>query len=126
MRFRVLAIGTAVGIALCVSGPVAAHHGGAAFDQTKTVTFEGTVTEFRWSNPHVLIYFDVTKDGKTEQWSGWLTAPNLLARRGWTKNTLVPGNHITVSGTPHKAGEHIIQIRRLLDAQGKDVGGTPE
>ena len=70
----------------------------------------------------MLVFFDVTKDGKTEQWSGWLTAPNILARRGWTKRTVVPGERVTVSGTPHKAGEHIVRIRRLLGPDGEDVG----
>ena len=49
------------------------------------------------------------------------TAPNKLARAGWTKRTLEPGDHIVVSGTPHKDGSHVIQIRKLVAPDGKDL-----
>lgn len=104
-----------------VSVPVLAHHGGAAFDQTQTLSFSATVTELQFTNPHVLVFFDVKKDGATEKWSGWLTAPNKLARAGWTKRTLGPGDQITVSGTPHKGGSHVLQIRKLVAPDGKDL-----
>jgi hypothetical protein len=97
-----------------LSSTARAHHGGAAFDQAQNLTFGGTVTEMQFTNPHVLVFFDVTRDGKTEQWSGWLTAPTKLARAGWTKNTLKPGDRIEVSGTPHKGGSKILQIRKLV------------
>ena len=104
-----------------LSAGLQAHHGGAAFDQGQTVTFTGTVTEMTFTNPHVLIYWDVTRDGTTEKWSGWLTAPTKLARAGWTKLTLKPGDQIEVSGTPHKGGSHILQIRKLVAPDGKDL-----
>lgn len=98
-----------------------AHHGGAAFDQGQTVTFKGTVTEMTFTNPHVLVYWEVTKDGTTEKWSGWLTAPTKLARAGWTKTTLKPGDQIEVAGTPHKGGSHILQIRKLVAPDGTNL-----
>jgi hypothetical protein len=98
-----------------------AHHGGAAFDQGKTVTFKGTVTEMTFTNPHVLVYWDVTRDGTTEKWSGWLTAPTKLARAGWTKATLKPGDQIEVAGIPHKGGSHILQIRKLVAPDGTNL-----
>jgi hypothetical protein len=82
MRTTLLAIVAAVALGAAI-GPVLAHHGGAAYDQTKTVTFDATVTEMQFANPHVLIFFDVKNAaGQTEKWSGWLTAPNKLARAG--------------------------------------------
>jgi hypothetical protein len=111
--FAVAALGS-------LSAPLSAHHGGAAFDQARKLAFEGTVTELQFANPHVLVYFDVkNKDGAVESWSGWLTAPNKLARAGWTKRTLAPGDHITISGTPHKGGNRILQIRTLAGPDGK-------
>ena len=88
-------------------------------DPVAVVRSKGTVTEMTFTNPHILIYWDVTKDGATEKWSGWLTAPTKLARAGWTKTTLKPGDVIEVSGTPHKAGNHILQIRKLVAPDGK-------
>ena len=103
------------------AGPLLAHHGGAAYDQSKTVTFDAIVTEMQFANPHVLIYFDVKNSaGQTEKWSGWLTAPNKLARAGWTKRTLEAGDQIKVSGTPHKEGSPVLQIRSLVH-DGKEL-----
>ncbi len=112
----------AVAAFVVASQPVFGHHGGAAFDQSKTVTFTGTVTEMTFANPHVLVYWDV-KDGEAAgvNWSGWLTAPNKLARAGWTKRTLNPGDKITVTGVPHKSGQHILQIRKLIGPDGKEL-----
>ncbi len=91
MKQTLFILGFAVA-ALAGAAQVSAHHGGAAFDQNQTLTFKGTVTEMTFTNPHVLVYWDVTKDGTTEKWSGWLTAPTKLARAGWTKTTLKPGD----------------------------------
>jgi uncharacterized protein YdeI (BOF family) len=117
-RLLILAAVAAIGF---VSAPALAHHGGAAFDQGQTLSFDGTVTQLEFANPHVLVYFDVVKDGATEKWSGWLTAPNKLARAGWTKRTLNPGDKIKIAGTPHKGGSHILQIRKLTGPDGKDL-----
>jgi hypothetical protein len=121
MKQRLLIL-AAAGVALgFLSGPVQAHHGGAAFDQSQSLTFSGTVTQLEFANPHVLVYFDVVKDGATEKWSGWLTAPNKLARAGWTKRTLEPGDKIEIVGTPHKGGSHILQVRKLVAPDGKEL-----
>jgi uncharacterized protein DUF6152 len=120
---RTVVLMAAVGVALAVaSQPARGHHGGAAYDQTKSVTFEGTVTEMQFANPHVLVYWDV-KNGEAagEKWSGWLTAPTKLARAGWTKKTLSPGDHIVISGSPHKDGSHVLQIRKLVGPDGKEL-----
>jgi hypothetical protein len=121
MKQRLLIL-AAAGVALgFLSGPVQAHNGGAAFDQSQSLTFSGTVTQLEFANPHVLVYFDVVKDGATEKWSGWLTAPNKLARAGWTKRTLEPGDKIEIVGTPHKGGSHILQVRKLVAPDGKEL-----
>jgi hypothetical protein len=109
-------------VALALSRPLFAHHGGAAFDQTKSITLEGTMTELQFNNPHVLLFFDVKNgEGHSENWSGWLTAPNKLSRAGWTKRTLQPGDKVIVTGTPHKAGNHVVQIRKLVGPDGKEL-----
>jgi hypothetical protein len=106
---------------------LAAHHGGAAFDQSKSVTLTGTVTELQFANPHVLVFFDVKNDqGQTTNWSGWLTAPNKLARAGWSKRTLKPGDAVSVTGSPHKDGVQVIQIRRLNGPDGKPLATAEE
>ena len=109
MKQRLLILAAAVVALGFLSGPVQAHHGGAAFDQSQSLTFSGTVTQLEFANPHVLVYFDVVKDGVT------------VARAGWTKRTLEPGDKIEIAGTPHKGGSHILQIRKLAGPDGKEL-----
>ena len=86
--------------------PVAAHHAPAVFDQTRTITVEGTVTEFVWSNPHSWIRMDVVgDDGKAVNWSIEMNPPTYLVRGGWRSTTLQPGDKVSVIGNPLRTGE---------------------
>ena len=114
-----------LGILLTLSGTAFAHHGSAAYDMSKTVTVTGTVTDFQFVNPHVLIAMDV-KDysGKVEKWQGELTSPNHLARVGWTKSTLKPGDEVTLTGGAAKSGSPTMWIRKITkDGQEVSLGG---
>jgi uncharacterized protein DUF6152 len=114
-----------LGILFFVSEPVFAHHGSAAYDMSKTVTVTGMITDFQFVNPHVLIAMDV-KDpsGKVEKWQGELTSPNHLARAGWTKSTLKPGDEVTLIGGPAKSGSPTMWIRKITkDGQEVSLGG---
>ena len=106
------------GIGLCLAGtavPVVAHHAfSAEFDADKPIELTGTVTKMEWINPHSWIHIDVkTPDGKTEQWMVEGGAPNALLRRGWNKNSLLPGTEILVEGFQAKDG--------ALRANGRDI-----
>jgi hypothetical protein len=84
-----------------------AHHGNAAYDTQNSITVKGTVTDFRYINPHCQVYFDIKNSkGKVEHWQAELTAPNKLSRAGWTKHSLNPGDQITVTGFQGKNGGH--------------------
>jgi hypothetical protein len=103
-----------VGALLMLSASAYAHHGAAAYDMGKTTTLTGTVTNFQFVNPHVLISIDA-KDpsGKLTKWQGELTSPNRLSRAGWTKSTLKPGDQITVTGGTNKNGSPTMWINKV-------------
>jgi hypothetical protein len=83
-----------------------AHHGShVSYDTEKSVVLKGTVTEFAWSNPHTQIYFDVKNDkGEAVNWGAETANPANLAKSGWTRNSLKPGDEITATMWPSKAG----------------------
>ena len=102
-----------------------AHHNPAShylLDETITVT--GVVTNFRLINPHARIYFEVTvTDGKTEAWLAEGNAAAILRRRGWTKDSLQPGNVITITGSPARDGGNKIDWRSIVLADGTELRG---
>jgi len=123
MRNRVTLSFIAFAILFVVSGPAFAHHGAAAYDSSKMVTVTGTVTDFQFINPHVMIAMDV-KDpstGKIEKWEGELTSPNHLERAGWTKSTIKVGDQVTMTGAALKSGALAMAIRKVMK-NGQEIG----
>ena len=102
-------------IAMAATVPVLAHHAfSAEFDANAPVTLKGPVTKIEWINPHAWIHMDVKKtDGKVESWMVEAGAPNALLRRGFNKQSLLPGTVITVEGYQAKDG--------AMRANGRDI-----
>ena len=93
------------GLVLAAAGAVSAHHSSAGIDQTKSVTLNGTVKEFRWGNPHAWIDLDVPNDkGSIDTWSLEMTAPSFLLRAGWKASTLKTGDKVSVIARPMRDG----------------------
>jgi hypothetical protein len=90
---------------LVTSSSMLAHHGNVAYDEQHPITIAGNVTEFVWSNPHCQIYLDVKNDkGDVVAWSVESQSPGILHRNGWTRDSIKPGDHITVTLVPAKSG----------------------
>ena len=117
---------SAVLLAMLVTGvSAAAHHSFAVFfDDTKSIAVRGTVTEFRFTNPHGVITFtgSPAAGGKPETWRAETNAPTILRRRGWTPTSLKAGDVITVEGWPSRDGKNYMRMRRVIRADGKELG----
>ena len=100
------------------------HHSFAVFFQTdKTIAVTGVVTEFRFSNPHGLIRLDVTtQNGGTESWSAETNSPSILTRRGWTKESIKPGEKVTLEGWPARNGSRYLRLQKATRANGELIG----
>jgi hypothetical protein len=92
--------------ALLTASAAPAHHSFAMFDQSKAVTVEGTVKEFRWNNPHVFIQLLVKTDGGEAEWSIEMTSPEHLARVGWRPGTLKAGDKVSLVIHPMRDGSN--------------------
>src|SRR5437660_12860436 len=90
----------AVGVlALLAARPLAAHHEILAkFDDKKPITIRGTVTKLDWANPHVHIFMNVGTGASVANWAVELESPVDLGRAGWTRESVKPGDALTVQG----------------------------
>ena len=103
--------------------PVAwAHHSQSEYDLRGKVEVEGAVTKVEWRSPHAWIYVDVINaKGEKVNWSFELPSPVTLMRRGWTRDSLKPGDRIKVSGAPAKNFPTIAIANSIKDANGKPL-----
>src|SRR6266699_1955996 len=105
-----------------ITGLAEAHHGYAAFDTKAVVTFQGTVTDFHWTNPHCIVDLDVKDDsGQVRTWHGELTSPSHLSPRGWTATTLESVDKIADTGYLGKNTVPSMWITKILLPDGKEL-----
>ena len=101
---RRVVLGTGVVLATLV-GTVMAHHSPAAFDRTKKVELKGTVTAFKWQNPHTYLEVDVPGKKGVENWVVEMTSPTYLITAGWKNNSVKRGDKVSVVCSPLKEGD---------------------
>jgi Family of unknown function (DUF6152) len=117
-------------LALAVLGtsvPLLAHHGAAMYDMEREITVKGIVTNFEWSNPHVLIYADVRDEkGNAQKWIiETRGGPNALARAGWNKDTLKAGDQVTLIGHPARDGSNNMRLAKIVLPNGQELDPNP-
>ncbi len=102
--------------ALLFSVGLSAHHGVALYDMSQIINVAGTVTDFQFVNPHVRIFFAVTKDnGEIAGWSAELTTPaRLRGVDGWHSDTLKPGDQISITGSPASDGAPSLWVEQVF------------
>src|SRR5215471_5754228 len=119
-------VGLLIIAVLLTASSVLAHHSNAAFDGDKVVVLKGTVTQWKWTNPHVWIFLSVDdgKGGRVE-WEIEGRPPGVLARAGWSKTILKVGDTITVDFSPARDGSHTGLTTRVTLADGTVLSNAP-
>jgi hypothetical protein len=124
IRTKLMLGAVAIATLLLSAAPLAAHHAFAAeFDGNKPVHFaDATVTKVEFINPHSWIHVDVKMpDGTVENWAIEAGSPNILLRRGVTRDTLKVGQKIVVDGYQSKDGTHRANGRDLTLPNGQKL-----
>jgi hypothetical protein len=119
MRSKRTALTLVVGL-LLVCVPIFAHHGSATYDTGKVVMLkDATITKFIWANPHSIAMFDAKDDkGSVQHWAAEAGSPSALSLIGWSKNSLRPGDVVTVYVFQSKTGSPVGRLNRIALADG--------
>jgi hypothetical protein len=104
-----------------------AHHSAPVFYKVEErVTMSGTVTEFRFANPHAILKFDITTEGgEVQHWTAETTSPSILRRRGWSQTSFTPGEKVKLEGMPSIDGSYLMRITRAWREDGTEIGVPP-
>jgi hypothetical protein len=122
MRVKFLAFFVSAAVFSVVSAPISAHHGAVSYDSKKFTTLKGTVTDFKFINPHTEIMFDVNDaSGKPQSWIAEGVSATTLSRAGWNKNLLKAGDQITITGNALKNGSHAMRLSKVVLPSGREL-----
>jgi hypothetical protein len=106
--------------AILVAAPALAHHSYAMFDAKQNKELSGTVSAFKWTNPHSYIEVMVTDDkGQTQTWGVECGSPAQMVRAGWKSSSLKPGDHVVVTVHPLRDGTPGGSFVQVQTADGK-------
>ena len=109
-------------LVLSACGPLFAHHGAAAYVDKIVVLKDATVTKFVWANPHSILLFDVKDDkGEVTHWAGEAGSPSAIGLLGWNRNSVQPGDVLTVYIYPAKSGSPVGRLNKVVFADGKTL-----
>ncbi len=137
MKRELLASVALISGLLTLCGPLFAHHGTAAYNVTKPVMLkDAVVTKYAWINPHALILLDSKDDkGNVQHWTVEVGSPAAVSLIGWSRNSLKPGDVITIYVWQTKNGNPVGRLNKLMlpdgtllrDSQvGADAGGRAD
>jgi len=122
MKNWLLALFAGFAVLLIVAAPIFAHHGTSAYETTKLTTVKGTVTDFQFNNPHVIISVETKDDkGKVEIWISEANSPNVLTRHGWDRDIIKKGDQITIIGYRPKNGAKTLRLQKVVLSDGKEL-----
>jgi hypothetical protein len=127
MSARVIASCLLAGVLICASRLALTHHSDAGVYAEHPMTLEAVVVELRLINPHALILIDVKgADDQVVRWQIETGSVAQLARRGWDKDTLKPGDRIIVTGLPARNGAPLMgDVSITLAQSGKEILPRP-
>lgn len=122
MKTKIVSLLAVLSISLVISGPAFAHHSMSMYDSSRETTFKATITQFDWANPHTRITFTVAgENGNIEEWVAEGPSPNRLANGGWSKESLKPGDQVTIVGNCNKNGSPTMRFEKVILPNGQEL-----
>jgi Family of unknown function (DUF6152) len=126
VKTRMILFFAVLAASLLISWPAFAHHSMSMYDRSHDTSFKATISEFDWSNPHSQIIFTVTDEhGNAVKWVAEGPGPNRLANHGWSKDSLKPGDQVTIVGNCNKDGSPTMRFEKVIFGNGQTLEARP-
>jgi hypothetical protein len=126
VKARIVSLLALFATTLVISAPAFAHHSMSMYDRNRDTTFKATITEFDWANPHAQITFTAADEhGNLVKWVAEGAGPNRLASHGWSKDTLKPGDQVTIIGNCNKDGSPTMRFEKVILPNGQELEARP-
>jgi hypothetical protein len=126
VKTRIITLLAALSVSLVFGGAVFAHHSMAMYDRGRDTMFKATITQFDWVNPHAQIIFTAPDEhGNIVKWVAEGPGPNRLANHGWTKESLKPGDEVTIVGNCNKDGSPTMRFVKVIFQNGQELEARP-
>ena len=126
MKAKIVSLLAVLTISLAVCGQALAHHSMSMYDHDHDTTFKATIVQFAWANPHAQIIFEAPDDhGNVVRWTAEGPGPNRLGTHGLSKDTLKPGDQVTIVGNVNKDGSPTMGFKRIVLANGQTLEARP-
>lgn len=126
LRTRAMGLGVFLCLQALLLTPAQAHHSAALFySMDARITLQGEVARFNFRNPHAILELMVAgENGEMVRWTCETSAPSALRRRGWSQDSILAGEKITIEGVPAVDGSRLMRILKIIRADGTEVGVT--
>jgi len=126
VKAKIVSLLAVLATSLLISAPAFAHHSMSMYDRGQDTTFKAIITEFNWANPHSQIIFTVTDEhGNIQKWVAEGPGPNRLANHGWSKDSLKPGDQVTIVGNRNKDGSPTMRFEKVIFPNGQELVARP-
>jgi Family of unknown function (DUF6152) len=104
---------------------LSAHHSTVAYAEQSIVLKNATMTKVLWAHPHIVLTFTVKEtSGALSTWSTESGSPGSVARLGWNRNSVKPGDKVTIELFPAKNGAHVGRLKRVIFPDGHELLDT--
>ena len=119
MKTKVAAIGLVTALFIATS-PAFSHHSDAAYGTTSILLKNATIVKVVWANPHGIVACDVKDEsGKVTRWNLEMGSPSAMELVGWNRNSLSPGDVVTIDINPARNGTTLGRLLRVTTTADK-------
>jgi len=108
-----------------MSATLLAHHSTVAYAPQSVVLKNATIAKVLWASPHIILTFDVKESGgAVSSWSTESGSPASVSRVGWTRNSVKPGDKVTIELYPAKNGARVGRLKKVVFSDGHELLDT--